>query len=142
MTTQIVLDSLVLLALLGTMTVLWIAIGQLKTMRQAKTDLQQLIKELKGATQKAESAVVGMKQNAAEKGQELQELITKSQSMIDEMHYIYQSSNSLAERLASGVTTTPASKTIAQDVPKKSLSASEKALANALAQRQKINEGK
>jgi uncharacterized membrane protein YcjF (UPF0283 family) len=128
-----ILDGLVLLALLGTMTVLWIAIGQLKTMRQTKADLQQLVKELKHATQKAESAVVGMKQNATEKGQELQELINKSQAMIDEMQIIYQSTNNLAERLTGGASKPMDTK--AQEV-KKLLSKSEQALADVLAQRQ------
>ena len=71
----------------------------LKSFREGRVDMEKLIRELSSSIIRAESAVQSMKDNAADSGQELDQLITRAKGVSQELQIINEVGDNLANRL-------------------------------------------
>lgn len=71
----------------------------LKSFREGKDGMQILIRELTSAVDKAEGAIKGMKIHATETEEELRNIINEAKFHADELHFINETGDSLADRL-------------------------------------------
>ncbi len=94
-----VLDGLVILTLLFAIYYMRIVAKAMSVIRQGKSEMQQVLKEMTGAIAKAEDTIQGMKRLADDKGRGLQKQIDAASTMTDELTFINQASEQLAKRL-------------------------------------------
>lgn len=137
---MVMLDALVVVALAVTIYYMRIVSSAMNTIRQGRTELQQVLKEMTLAINKAEETIQGMKRLADDKGRSLQRQMDGAQTLIDELKFINQSADHLAEKLvkttAAPPPLSPAGKTEARKAPAAGLSKAEKDLAAAMQKRQ------
>ena len=142
---MVLLDVIVIIALMAAIYYLRIVARSIKIIREGRTELQQVLKEMTLAIGQAEETIQGMKRLADDKGRSLQKQMDSAQAMADELKFINQSANHLAQRLEKNVVPTavgPAkAPAAAKPVPARTapsnaaMSKAEKELADALAKR-------
>jgi hypothetical protein len=73
---------------------------QLVNLRESRGEMEALIRSFGEATARAESGIKAMKRTAADTGEGLQKSIEKAASLRDELHFLVEAGESLAQRLA------------------------------------------
>lgn len=139
---MLVLDILVILMLAWAIYYMRIVASSVKTIRQGKTELQQVLKEMTNAIGKAEETIQGMKRLADDKGRLLQKQMDAAETVGDELKFINQAADALAKRLEKNTAglgqaiapATPAANK--QSAAQGSMSKAERDLAAAMAKRQ------
>lgn len=81
----LILEGLVAALLVATIGYCYVLTRKLERLRASQGDLRQVIVELVGATQKAESAISGLKATADETDARLSEKLTKARALIEEL---------------------------------------------------------
>lgn len=72
---------------------------QLRRLRDSKSDLDKVVRELIKNLDRADRAIMGLKESAREAGGDLQNAIDRAVSISDELEVINDSGNRLAQRL-------------------------------------------
>lgn len=97
--TAIILD-IVLVGLLAVTIVYAILLNrQIVRLRESRSELIELVRGLSEATAKADSSVKGLRKTAAETGDGLQKTIDKAAALRDELSFIVETGEALANRL-------------------------------------------
>ena len=99
----LVMDLLVLLFLAATMFFAWNLSRNLAVFRKSRKDLDKLVQDLSAQIERADQAVLGMKNAAREGGKGLQDLIAEARNLSEELQLMTESGDNLAgwlERLA------------------------------------------
>lgn len=96
---SLILD-VVILVLLG-LTIVYAArlSLQLRRLRDSKSDLDRVVKDLIRNLDRADRAVAGLREAAKESGRDLQDAIDKAQNITDELELMTDSGDRLAARL-------------------------------------------
>ncbi|NQZ14949.1 MAG: hypothetical protein HRT94_09030 [Alphaproteobacteria bacterium] len=71
----------------------------LKSFRQSRDTVEKLIRDLSVAVDKAEGALQGMHQSTANAGENLQNIVNDANFLSDELRFINETGDNLAERL-------------------------------------------
>ena len=138
------LDILVVVTLLYAIYYMRIVARSILVIRQGKSEMQQVLKEMTGAIHKADEAIQGMKRLADDKGRILQKHIDGATNVTEELKFIMQAADTVAQRIEKGTVTTkpeqakPAAAKPAglkPDMLASGMSKAEKDLAAALAKR-------
>lgn len=95
----IILDVVVIFCLSIAIPYMFSLMKNIKSIKAGKTDLQKLVVELTASINKADKALVDMKKAVEVRGREMQTMLDRSGSVIDEMTFINKASDNLAERL-------------------------------------------
>lgn len=95
----VVFDGLIVVLLGGTIYFAARLSLHLKVFRQSRQDLETLIGQLVEQTDKAQTSIQGMRENAKASGRDLQALINEARSLIDELEIMNEAGNSMANRL-------------------------------------------
>jgi uncharacterized protein YoxC len=129
----VTLDTVVIIALLVAIYYMRVVSGGLKTIREGRTELQQVIKEMTLSIHKADQTIQGMKNLADDKSRHLQKHMDQAEALIEELKFITQSADHVAQRLVKNTENTtpkaPAPKPTERAAP---VSKAEKDLADAL----------
>ena len=99
MTPALILDGLVAALLLATVIYCFILNRRLSVMRDAQSEMSNLISEFNVAIEQARSGVETLKETAADAGDKLGREIDKARAMADELLVMTGSGERLAERL-------------------------------------------
>lgn len=97
---SLVLDLVMVGLLVATIAYAIILNRQIIRLRESRGEMAELIKGLNEAMTKAEQGVRGMKRNAAETGEGLQRAIDKAAALRDELQFMIEAGNTLADRLS------------------------------------------
>ncbi len=73
---------------------------QLAELRASRAEMGRFVAEFSSTVQRAEAGVRGLKQAAREGGDDLEQLIEKAQSLRDELHFLVESADQIANRLS------------------------------------------
>ncbi len=132
------LDVLVIAVVLYAIYYLRIVAKSIVVIRQGKNEMQQVLKEMTLAIGKAEETINGMKRLADDRGRFLQKQMDAANTLTEELKFISQAAEQVAQRLEKG-TTSPETKPVAVAAAKSTatagMSKAEKDLADALAKR-------
>ncbi|HEX6979221.1 MAG TPA: DUF6468 domain-containing protein [Alphaproteobacteria bacterium] len=94
-----VLDLMVI-ALLGTMIAYAAVLNRrLAAWREGKADLERLVAEFNRAAERAEAGIERLKTASEETGKTLQQALTKGQGLRDDLSYLLERAEPLADRL-------------------------------------------
>ncbi|HEY1095659.1 MAG TPA: DUF6468 domain-containing protein [Alphaproteobacteria bacterium] len=133
---MVALDALVIMFLMAAIYYMRIVAGAMKTIREGKTELQQVLKEMTLAIGKADETIQGMKRLADDKTRLLQKQMDGAQNLIEELKFINHSADHLAQRLTAKASAAPAPAAAPAkpkiETPKAPASKAEKDLAAAL----------
>ena len=94
------IDGLLIIFLAATIFCAASLSRRLSTLRSDKKNLEKLMEELKNVTQKADESLSGIRATANEVSRELAEANTKSRSMRDELAFLVERADRLAEKIA------------------------------------------
>ena len=98
--TYIFLDAL-LIGLLITGIVYALRLNkQLAELRSSRAAMEKFVAEFSGTVTRAERGIKGLKQAARDCGDDLEQLIEKSQQIRDELHFLTESADQMATRLS------------------------------------------
>ena len=81
-------------------------IGQLRDLRSGRAEMERFVREFNGAVMRAEAGIKSLRAAARESGDDLEKLVEKAVMVRDELNFIVESADGVAERLsvaASGV---------------------------------------
>lgn len=95
----LILDGVVAALLIATIVYAVTLNRQLARLRDGRAELADYIKGLNDATANAEAAVRGLRKAAGETGEQLQRSVDKAQALRDELQFMIESGNALADRL-------------------------------------------
>lgn len=95
----LIMDFLVLLFLAATMFFAWNLSRNLAVFRKSRKDLDKLVQDLSQQIERADHAVLGLKNAAREGGKGLQELISEARNLSEELQLMTESGDNLAGRL-------------------------------------------
>lgn len=87
-------------------------IQQLRDLRASRTEMERFVRDFNGAVGRAEAGIKALRSTARESGDDLERLIEKAGMVRDELHFLVESADGVAERLSS-----LASKTIREPAP-------------------------
>ena len=108
-TVSLVLDLVMVSLLVATIAYAIILNKQIVRLRESRGELAELIQGLNDAMAKADVSVRGMKATAHNTGEGLQKTIDKAASLRDELQFMIEAGNTLADRL-SGFSEKPAAR--------------------------------
>lgn len=74
---------------------------QLSDMRSARADMERFIIEFNSTVGRAEAGIRGLKNTARSSGDDLEKLIDKGHLLRDELHFLTESADQIANRLSS-----------------------------------------
>lgn len=119
---KVVLDLVVSVLLIATIGYAWMLNQRLSALRKNRDDLAKTIAAFNEATLRAESSIPKLRKAAEESGQTLQERVEKAQSLRDDLAFMIERADTMANRLenavrsarADGVKATPESRAPAQ----------------------------
>lgn len=94
-----ILDGLVIILLAGTIFYAGKLSTGIRMFRADREALEKLIADLAVHIEKAERAIVGLRETARESGRNLQALVNEAQAIGEELQIMSESGNSLAARL-------------------------------------------
>lgn len=98
-TYAIILDVVLVALLVATIVYAILLNKQIVRLRDSRTEMAELIRGLNEATAKADAGVLGMKKAAHETGEGLQKAIDKAAALRDELSFIVETGEALADRL-------------------------------------------
>ncbi|AWK86808.1 DUF6468 domain-containing protein [Azospirillum thermophilum] len=96
---SLILDVVIVGLLAATIAYAIILNKQIVHLRESRGEMAELIKGLNEAMSKAETGVRGLKKTAADTGEELQRTVTKAQALRDELQFMIEAADALANRL-------------------------------------------
>lgn len=99
-TVSLVIDLVMVGLLVATIAYAIILNKQIVRLRESRGELAELIKGLNEAMSKAEGGVRGMKATAHNTGEGLQRTIDKAAALRDELQFMIEAGNTLADRLS------------------------------------------
>lgn len=100
-TIALVLDLIMVGLLAATIAYAIILNKQIIKLRESRGEMNELIKGLNEAMTRAESGVRGLKKAAADTGDDLQRSVTRAQALRDELEFMIDAGDALANRLGS-----------------------------------------
>lgn len=77
---------------------------QMAALRASRTEMERFVMDFNATVTRAEAGIQGMKRVARESGDDLEKLLEKAQSMRDELHFLVEHGNHLADRLTDSST--------------------------------------
>ncbi|PWC56662.1 DUF6468 domain-containing protein [Azospirillum sp. TSO22-1] len=99
-TVSLVLDLVMMGLLVATIAYAIILNRQIVRLRESRSELAELIQGLNDAMAKADTSVRGMKATAHNTGEGLQKTIDKAATLRDELQFMIEAGNTLADRLS------------------------------------------
>ncbi len=92
-------------------------IRQLQDLRASRAEMERFVRDFNGAVMRAEAGIKSLRAAARESGDDLEKLVEKAIMVRDELHFIVESADGVAERLSTKASNamntdqTPANKT-------------------------------
>ena len=80
-------------------------IGHLAGLRQGRLDMERFVHEFNSTVIRAETGIKGLRQAARDSGDDLEKLVGKAVMVRDELQFIVESADLIAERLSQAATT-------------------------------------
>jgi hypothetical protein len=75
-------------------------IKHLIDLRQGRVEMERFVHDFNATVMRAEAGIKGLRQAARESGDDLEKLVEKSQSVRDELQFIVETADQVAERLS------------------------------------------
>ena len=100
---KVLLDIVVSLLLIATISYAWMLNQRLSSLRKNRDDLAKTIAAFNEATLRAESSIPKLRKAAEESGQTLQERVEKAQSLRDDLAFMIERADTMANRLENAV---------------------------------------
>jgi len=75
-------------------------IVQLKDLRAGRVEMERFLREFNGAIMRAEAGIKSLRAAARESGDDLEKLVSKAVMVRDELNFIVESADGVAERLS------------------------------------------
>jgi hypothetical protein len=79
-------------------------IRSLADLRSGRMEMERFVREFNATVVRAEAGIKGLRQAARETGDDLERLVEKGSLLRDELHFLVESADQLAERLATAAT--------------------------------------
>ena len=98
-----ILDGLVAVLLVTTIGYAALLSRRIAGLRAGKAEMRGLIADLTAATTQAESGISGLKSASVEQGEQLQQRLEKAKALRDDLSYLLDRGDSLADRLAGSI---------------------------------------
>lgn len=100
---KVILDIVVSVLLVATIGYAWMLNKRLSSLRKNRDDLAKTIAAFNEATVRAESSIPKLRKAAEESGQTLQERVEKAQSLRDDLAFMIERADTMANRLENAV---------------------------------------
>jgi chromosome segregation ATPase len=100
---KVILDLVVSVLLIATISYAWMLNKRLSALRKNRDDLAKTIAAFNEATVRAESSIPKLKKAAEEAGLTLQERVEKAQSLRDDLAFMIERADTMANRLENAV---------------------------------------
>jgi cell division septum initiation protein DivIVA len=100
---KVILDIVVSVLLIATIGYAWMLNQRLSSLRKNRDDLAKTIAAFNEATVRAESSIPKLRKAAEESGQTLQERVEKAQSLRDDLAFMIERADTMANRLENAV---------------------------------------
>ncbi len=100
---KVILDLIVSVLLIATIGYAWMLNQRLSSLRKNRDDLAKTISAFNEATVRAESSIPKLRKAAEESGQTLQERVEKAQSLRDDLAFMIERADTMANRLENAV---------------------------------------
>lgn len=75
-------------------------IAQLKDLRASRAEMDRFVRDFNGAVMRAEAGIKSLRAAARESGDDLEKLVEKATMVRDELNFIVESADNVAERLS------------------------------------------
>ncbi len=75
-------------------------IAQLRDLRASRMDMERFVRDFNGAVMRAEAGIKALRSAARESGDDLEKLVEKAVMVRDELNFIVESADGVAERLS------------------------------------------
>jgi hypothetical protein len=108
MTTQVALDAFVAVLLLATIVAAWRLDRRLSTLRREKAALAELMSDFGQAAAKADHGLKSLKAAANDVGRDVEALVAKGQGLREDLSFLIERGEPLADRLTEAVRARPA----------------------------------
>ena len=100
---KLVLDVMVAALLLVTIIYAWVLNQRLSQLRRNRDDLAKVVASFNDATARAEAGIPKLRKAAEETGLALQERVEKAQSLRDDLAFMIERADAMADRLEQAV---------------------------------------
>lgn len=100
---KLVLDVMVSALLLVTIVYAWVLNQRLSQLRRNRDDLAKVVASFNDATARAEAGIPKLRKAAEESGMALQERVEKAQSLRDDLAFMIERADAMADRLEQAV---------------------------------------
>jgi cell division septum initiation protein DivIVA len=100
---KLVLDVMVALLLAVTIVYAWVLNQRLSQLRRNRDDLAKVVSSFNEATARAEAGIPKLRKAAEETGMALQERVEKAQSLRDDLAFMIERADAMADRLEQAV---------------------------------------
>lgn len=81
--------------------------AQLADMRQGRLEMERFIGQFNATVSRAEAGILGLKNSARTCGDDLEQLIEKGQNLRDELNFLTESADMIANRLSNAASSGP-----------------------------------
>jgi DNA repair exonuclease SbcCD ATPase subunit len=92
-------DAIVAILLMATISYAAVLNRRLGVLRRDRAKLEELVRNLATATQRAEAGVANLKAAAADTGRQLEKRVEQAQSLRDDLAYMIERGGTIADRL-------------------------------------------
>ena len=93
-------------------------IRQLTELKQSRADMERFVRDFNGTVLRAEAGIKNLRTAARDSGDDLEKLVERATLVRDELNFIVESADQLANRITQAASTTVAAKSAAKTVPK------------------------
>jgi cell division septum initiation protein DivIVA len=100
---KLILDVVVAVLLVVTIVYAWVLNQRLTQLRRNRDDLAKVVTSFNDATARAEAGIPKLRRAAEETGQSLQERMEKAQSLRDDLAFMIERADAMADRLEQSV---------------------------------------
>jgi hypothetical protein len=100
---KLVLDVMVAVLLAVTIVYAWVLNQRLSQLRRNRDDLAKVVSSFNDATARAEAGIPKLRKAAEETGSALQERVEKAQSLRDDLAFMIERADAMADRLEQAV---------------------------------------
>ena len=101
-----VLDVVIAVLLVATIIYAYILDKRLKAIRNGRAELEALSAQFIQATENAQISIENLKKLSAESAEGLDKRVTGAQNLVDELKFLVQRGDTLAEQLSDGISST------------------------------------